>query len=505
MLDLFQTQASQSEPKTLYPYQRSAVEAIRSSIRMGNRRVVLMLPTGAGKTITAADMIRSARDKGSRVIFTVPMTVLIDQTVRSFEKQGITGIGVMQAQHPRTDPWAPVQIASVQTLARREVPPASFVIVDEAHIKAQVIEDLMQQRPDVVFVGLSATPWAKGMGKVWDDLIVGMTAAELIEMGVLCPFRVFAAAHPDLTGVKVVRGDFAEGELSERMSDGALVGDVVTNWLQHGEDRPTLCFAVNRAHAAKIHEAFLRAGVASAYVDAFTDRAERDHIEAEFKSGETKVICSVRTMTTGVDLEVACIIDAAPTRSEMLHVQKIGRGLRQNPPWTDCIIFDHSDNTLRLGFATDIHHDRLDSGKRDEPAPRERKEPLPVECKGCGVVLPPKTNPCPRCGHERKAAAGVEVLDGELVEVTKGAKKAAPTKADKQRFWGMALWLDRERSKGGKLALALYKARFDVWPRGLSDAPAAPDRAFLGWEHAHRIRRAKAFAKQKQQQGEARA
>src|SRR3546814_17225460 len=105
-------------------------------------------------------------------------------------------------------------------------------------------------------------------------------------------------------------------------------------------------------------------------------------------SGEIRIACSVRTLTTGIDWPVACIVDAAPTRSEMLHVQKIGRGLRVNPPWEDCIILDHSDNTLRLGMATDIHHGTLDDGKPKPAAERERKAPLPKECGACGFIKP---------------------------------------------------------------------------------------------------------------------
>lgn len=494
MADLFNALAS-PERKDLRPHQTKAIQMVRSSLGKGNKRVVCQMATGAGKTLTAAKIVEGALAKGNRVIFTVPMTILIDQTVRAFEAEGIDGVGVMQAQHPRTNPYAPVQVASVQTLARRDVPPSALVIQDECHIRAAVVEQMMQDRPDVVFLGLSATPWSKGMGLIWQDLCVAATTQELIDAGYLCPFRVFAAAHPDLTGIKTVAGDYHEGQLSERMSDGALVGDVVTTWLEHGEDRPTLCFAVNRAHAAVIHEAFLRAGIGSAYVDMNTDRVERSLIERRFRAGEVKVICSVRTMTTGVDMPVACIIDAAPTRSEMLHLQKIGRGLRVNPPWPDCKILDHSDNTLRLGFVTDIHYTRLNGDPRAEGEPAERKEPLPVECSKCGGVIPPKVNPCPHCDHERKPAAGVDVLDGELVELR--GKPKVPTMEEKDRFWRMALWVDGERHKGGKLAKALYKGKFGTWPRGLSHLPMEPDRAFRSYEQSRRIAYAKRMESQR--------
>src|SRR5690606_8287446 len=126
-----------------------------------------------------------------------------------------------------------------------DIPYTSVVIVDECHINSAVIDRLMKDRPGVVFIGLSATPWRRGMGRQWQDLVVAATTSELIEGGYLSPFRVFAAAHPDLTGVRTVAGDYHEGDLAERMSEGALCADVVTTWLEKGEDRPTLVFGVN--------------------------------------------------------------------------------------------------------------------------------------------------------------------------------------------------------------------------------------------------------------------
>jgi superfamily II DNA or RNA helicase len=336
MNDMFRTSA----PKVLRPHQEKAIALVRESLRAGNRRVVMQGATGLGKTLVAAKIIESALAKGSRVIFTAPAISLINQTVAAFENEGIDDIGVMQANHPRTNPAASVQIASVQTLARRDIPQASLLICDECHVRSEVIDRLMDDRPDMFFIGLSATPWAKGMGLRWQDLVIPTTIGELIEGGYLSRFTAFGPDVPDLSSVKTVAGDYAEDGLERVMGGAEIIGNVVSNWLEHGENRPTLCFAVNRAHADKLRHEFLRAGVSAAYVDAFTDIVEREHINRQFRAGDIAVICSVRTMTTGVDLPVSCIIDAAPTKSEMLHVQKIGRGLRVNPGTEDCLSAD---------------------------------------------------------------------------------------------------------------------------------------------------------------------
>lgn len=490
MLDMFRTPAN---PKELRPHQSKALEMIRASAKAKNKRIVCQMPTGAGKTVLAAKLIMSALGKGKSAIFTAPAVSLIDQTVTAFESEGIAGIGVMQANHPRTDPLAKVQVASVQTLARRDIPDAALVIVDECHIRAEVIENLMDEREDVFFVGLSATPWAKGMGLRWQDLVTPVTIAELIEQGMLSRFVAYAPDVPDLSGVKIKAGEYVESGLEAVMGDAKLMGSVVNTWLERGEDRPTLCFGVNRAHAAEIAAQFERQGIATAYVDAHTDRIEREVINRRFRHGEIRIICSVRTMTTGVDLPVSCIIDAAPTKSEMLHVQKIGRGLRVNPGTEDCIILDHAGNSLRLGLVTDISHITLDKTRPGEKQERkEGAEKLPKPCVKCETLHIGKI--CPACGHERKPVAGVDAAEGELVEIT--GKKVAATMADKQRFWSMALWVDRDRNKGGRLAKGLYKGKFGVWPRGLRDDPARPDMAFLSYEKSRRIAYAKKMAKQ---------
>ena len=488
MLDLFKTQAS---PKELRAHQVAALDMIRRSAGKGNKRIVCQMPTGAGKTVTAAKLILSALAKGNAAIFTAPAISLIDQTVTAFEAEGIERIGVMQANHPRTDRAAPVQVASVQTLARREIPNAALVIVDECHMQFDVIGQLMDERPDVFFIGLSATPWAAGMGLRWQDLVTPVTIGELIEAGFLSRFTAYAPDVPDLSGVKVRAGEYVESGLEAVMGEAKLMGNVVQTWLERGENRPTLCFAVNRAHAAGLAAEFERQGVATAYVDAMTDMAERSFINGQFRDGAVSVICSVRTMTTGVDLPVSCIIDAAPTKSEMLHVQKIGRGLRVNPGTEDCLVLDHAGNSIRLGLVTDIHHSTLNSKVKAEAGDRApAAEKLPKPCVACGVLHVGMT--CPACGHERKPSGKVATAEGELVELT--GKKAAPSMADKQRFWSMALWLDRERNKAGKLAKGLYKGKFGVWPRGLAHTPAPPDQAFSNYERSRRIAYAKRMA-----------
>jgi DNA repair protein RadD len=199
-----------------------------------------------------------------------------------------------------------------------------------------------------------------------------------------------------------------------------------------------------------------------------TDVLERKALQRQFKRGELRVIWSVRTMTTGVDLPVSGIIDAAPTRSEMLHQQKIGRGLRINDDTPDLKIWDHAGNTLRLGFVTDLDWSELPKGKREDKKPREKKAPLPKECANCATLMEPKVKECPCCGEERKPPSGfIETAEGELVPIggTEDAPKPAKVSmAVKQDWYSSFLGIAAERSYSAGWAYHKFREKFGMAP-----------------------------------------
>jgi DNA repair protein RadD len=484
------------------------LEALRQSLKSSKRRPMLMAPTGAGKTLLAVHIIQRALDKGNRVIFTVPAKSLIDQTVKALEGEGVRCIGVMQANHPRTDPMQPVQVCSVQTLVRRQRPGAAIVVIDEAHLAFKSVYDWMADPAwaSVPFVGLSATPWTKGLGKHFDDLIIAATTAELIEAGYLSKFVAFAPSVPDLSIVRTIAGDYHEGQLAEVCDRPEIVGDVIETWQARGEDRPTLVYGVNRAHAEHLQQRFVEAGVVAEYMDCDTEREARERIFDRFRSGETKIICNVATLTVGLDLDVRCIVDARPTRSEMRFVQTIGRGLRTAPGKDRLIVLDHAGNHLRLGMVTDIHHDKLDDGEKrlgkDERA--ERSEPLPRLCDECKAVVPRQLKVCPQCGHVIEAKSNVVHIDGELVEYGSGEQTSwNATIADKAAFFGEAEGYRLDLVRKGKTlkpgwTAHQFKERFGHWPpfdwRGRIP-PEPPSLKTRGWIKSRQIAYAKARAR----------
>jgi len=485
------------DARPLRQHQSKAITLLREAMLSGKRRVVLQLPTGAGKTRTAAEIVLSAIGKGKRVCFTVPAISLIDQTVEAFEAEGIADLGVIQADHPRTDYSCPVQIASLQTMTKRGVPECDIVIVDECHLQHAVVPKWMADNPSRVFIGLSATPWARGMADHWQGLVSPVSMQELIDAGFLSPFRVFAPSHPDLTSVGTVAGDYNQGQLADVMGESRLVADVVETWIKRAERRPTLVFAVDCAHARKLQEQFASVGVSMGYCDAYVDRIERQLLFNRMARGEIAGIVNVGTLTTGVDADVRCIVMARPTKSEMLFVQCIGRGLRTAPGKADCLILDHADNHARLGFVTDIHHPELLSGKDKAPVTRKEKgEPMPRECASCGTLKAPKVRECPSCGFTPTRQSEIEFEEGQLVEVAKGAK-AKPTMADKCAFYSQVLWIARERGRSTGWAAHTYRDKFKVWPVGDAKAalPSPPCDEVISFVKAKDIRFMKGRAK----------
>ena len=461
--------------KELRPYQEECLQAIRQTVAQRVYRLVVQAPTGSGKTLVAATIVEGARSKGNRLTFVVPKIQLVDQAVEMFYAEGIRDIGVIQADHIMTNWSQPVQVASIQTIhSRGKYPESQVVIVDEVHeLHAAHVRWLTHEDwKTVPLIGLSATPWTTGLGRYFETLLVMSTTDELINLGYLSRFKVFASDHPNLDGVKILAGDYHEGQLSRVMRENALVANVVETWRVRWNKDKTLVFAVDCAHAKTLQERFLDAGITAAYQDANTSIADRAAIKRGFHNGEFRVVCNIATLTTGVDWDVRCLVLARPTRSEMLYVQILGRALRTAEGKEFALILDHTDTTSRLGFVTDIHHDTLSMGKLDKSAPIKRGPPLPKPCPQCTALLAPGTKVCPECGFERKVVSNIYEREGELVEFTGGYRqkgmtntKALPyTYEERARFYAQLKGYGVLKGYKEIWADLKYKEKFEHWP-----------------------------------------
>mgnify|MGYP001022092253 CR=1 FL=1 len=201
----------------LRPYQHASIEGLRAHMRNGGRAPILMAPTGAGKTVLAVALMQGVVEKMARAAFVVDRVSLVDQTSATFDQYGIPH-GVMQGSHWRCRPYERIQICSVQTLARRGFPEGlELLIVDECHTVFKAITDFIKNNPTVRVIGLSATPFTKGLASIYDGLVNVVTQEQLIEEGFLCPIKAYAAVSPDMKGAAVkFDGEWAEADLNIR-------------------------------------------------------------------------------------------------------------------------------------------------------------------------------------------------------------------------------------------------------------------------------------------------
>ncbi|HEY3620735.1 MAG TPA: DEAD/DEAH box helicase family protein [Candidatus Sulfotelmatobacter sp.] len=482
--------------RPLRPRQAACIPMIRDAVKAGHKRIVVQAPTGFGKTLLSAHILSGAVAKGNRAMFTCPAINLVNQTLKAFEAEGIHRIGVIQAKHERTDWLQPVQIASVQTLIRRAVPEVDFVIIDECHNQWDKLNEILdsEEWKDKIVIGLSATPWAKGMGLRWTKLIVAARTQQLIDEGHLVPFRIYAPQQEaDLSKVKITAGDYNEHQLSEAMDKPVLVADIVKTWQERAAGLPTFLFAVECKHAQSLQKEFHDAGISCGYIDAYSDDDDRRNTFRRFREGSDKIIASVGCLVTGVDEDVRCIVDAAPTKSEIKHVQKIGRGLRTAPEKRELLILDHAGNTLRLGMVTDIHHDTMNCQKKTDKSAesKDKPAPKPKKCAKCGMVMAKGERICPGCKAEQLMLSGVTVEDGELVEWGSKSTKPKATMATKQEFYSGLLHIARSRGHQDGWAAHAYREKFGVWPNQLDKVSAPPSREVQNFETGRRIRRAK--------------
>lgn len=445
----------------LRDYQHRAINDLAIAFRGGAHAVILMAPTGSGKTAISIEIIRRALAKGKRVMFMVDKLDLLDQTSAVLDHHGIAH-GVIQGDHWRVEPHQPVQVASTQTIARREhKPDVDLVIIDEAHTLFQAQIDLIQAWNRIPFIGLSATPFTQGLGKFYDSLIVVETAQGLIDLGYLCDFVAYGPPPPNLNGVKTIGDDYNQGQLAERVNTRTVIGDVVRTWLARGEDRQTICFAINIAHSKAIVDEFMANGVKAAHIDAYTDREERRDIIARFKAGDLKLLSSVDVLTKGFDYPGAsCLIMARPTKSLIVHIQQIGRILRAAEGKRNAIILDHGGNMERLGFPTDALPAVLCNGEKkdSDSESKEAKEKLPKPCPKCFFVRPAGVHECPQCGFAPEAAHHVVSTNDKLVKIER-----VPI-GEKEDWYRQLLHFARTHGYQDGWAAHKYRDKFGVWP-----------------------------------------
>ena len=469
----------------LRPYQSTAIKGVYGSLRE-HKSCILQQPTGSGKTHVAMAIIKHGLKHDRRMMFAVDRLTLLDQTLDKFFEEG-SPFGVVQGDHPMQNPAAPVQIASLQTLQRRgkkHWPEFNLGIIDEAHTNYSVIGQMQEEWNALKYVGLTATPFTRGLGLVWNDLVVATTTKELIEQGYLAEYEAYGPSTPDLTNVRRSGADFSLADLEERMNH--LTGDVVAHYKKVADGKKGLYFTPTVAYAQFLADEFNAQGVMADHVSGHdSDERRRDVMDA-FKKGDIQVVTNCEVLTKGFDMpdiEVGGL--CRPTRSLSLHIQMLGRFLRRHGDCTK-LILDHSGNIERLGFPDDPLPEHLDMGEPNTNSDtRDRDEPQPWNCPMCHSLVPAGTPQCTVCGHMARRRTEVEVRPGVLQKLD---NPNIDERQLKQSVYSQLLWI--ADSRGHKIGWAAhkYKTLFGVWPRKVSQARQQPSQEMLQWEVSQRIK-----------------
>ena len=457
-------------PPTLRPYQLAAVERVRERIRGGRRRVLVVAPTGAGKTVIFSHIITNAIAHGSPALVMAHRVELIDQTVAKLLACGVPPqqLGVIRAKDPRTNSRALVQVASVDTLRNRTRPAAKLVVIDECHrALSESYRQIAAEYPDSIHLGFTATPWrldGKGLGRMYEDLVVVATVQQLIDDEFLVQPLVFS--HPeraDLSKITTRGGDYNEDQLAEAVDKAPLIGRIVEHWRKHAEGMRTIAFAASVPHSLHIRDAFLAHGIAAEHLDGETPDGERKAILARFRSGETLVVSNCAVLTEGFDEPLAkCCILARPTKSRILYFQCVGRVLRTvegRPDITSAVVLDHAGCANEHGLPEmtgeeDYSLDDEIKGRRTAITTRT--------CPQCFKVTAGAPRTCPYCGAAIATASNdtdpsdrvLEEADGELVL---RQKEEAELAAIRSRIQRAAVSMDRARGwQDGETNRRLY-------------------------------------------------
>lgn len=372
------------------PYQAEARNECRARWRAGSRAILLVGPTGMGKTALSVMLGAPALNSGKRVGFFVHREELLEQARAAFGSLGIEA-GIIKGDAPASR--AKFQLVSIQTAARRRLElDFDLAFLDEAHhfmAKEWVIPIRSMRARGVPIIGLTATPdrgdgvGVGGPDGIFDSMIVVAQPRQLIKLGYLVPVRVI-------------------GPMTARKS---LAAHPVEAFFRYARNRRTIVFCGTVAYARKLAGEFQARGVRAACVDGKLDDIARAKAIAAFRSGELEVLTSVQVLTEGFDApETSCVILTTGAASPGPLIQKVGRGMRPAPGKVDCLVLDLKAACRDLCMLPDDDREFSLEGKAIRAGASDRAMAI-VQCKACGLWFRAEEfvdSTCPECGAVRK-------------------------------------------------------------------------------------------------------
>lgn len=420
----------------LRPYQTDIVDSTREALRH-SQGVLINLSTGGGKTQIAAFIAKGVSDRGKKIWFAAHRSELLSQTALTFDRAEID-YGFIAAKR-RPQPYAPVQICSIQTLVNRldrYVAPDILFIDEAKRTPAPTYDKIVRHcmAAGSKIIGLDATPWrinGAGFREYYQEIVKGPPPSWLIANGWLSRYRAFTPTTPDLTGAHTIAGDYAVPDLEQIMDKPSVTGDIIKHWRTLANGKRTILFDVSVESSRHQVEAFTAAGIRALHIDGDTDDGVRRDAARKLAIGEIDILCNVDLLSDGYDLAAASGIDAPieagifkrPTQSLAMWMQQIGRVMR--PKAEPAILLDHAGNIIRMrrmfgcGLPDHDYDWSLDPWDR-KAAKKKRDAETKVDirqCSECYHVHSPALV-CPSCGYVYpKNGRQVEQRDGDLQEV----------------------------------------------------------------------------------------
>lgn len=435
-------------------------------------------------TETAIALLNAARQKNNRSAMILDRIVLVNQTSERLDKYSIDH-GVMQSGHWRFRPYEHIQVCSAQTLERRGgAENVQLLIVDECHAVRRQTVEFIRANPQMKVVGLSATPFSKGMGKIYDGIVSTITTKQLVDQKFLVPLRVFISKEIDMTGAKKVAGEWTDAEASDRAIK--IVGDVVSEWITKTHEifnRPvkTIVFSCGVAHGIELSRKFHEQGYNFVCISYRDDDDFKADIIKDFARPDTKIHGLIATdiLTKGFDCaDVLIAVSARPfSKSLGSHIQQMGRVMRSSPGKEFGVWLCFSGNFIRFRedwddvYENGVHS--LDDSREKPKKEKTEKEKEDSKCPQCSALWERGAKSCAYCGFIRTRASEISSVPGEMQEL------GAATKEEKQTWWSMCQYKVAIDGWSAGRAAHTYREKFGVWPRGLNDtALLRPDSEF---------------------------
>ena len=443
------------------------MSSVRKSMMAGHKSTLLQLPTGAGKTVVASEMISTAKAKGLTCWFNVHRRELVKQSSTTLLKNKLDH-GITAAGFPPC-PGAKVQINSIMSLARRlkKMPKPDLIIWDECHhIASGSWLKIFKAYPNAFHVGLTATPQrldGVGLGEWFSDMVEGPTVSWLIENKYLSDYKLFAPTRIDVSKLKTKMGDYTAKSVEESLETNKIVGSVVKEYNKACPGKRMIAFCASVKSSQEVAEAFNMAGVKAKHLDGKTPHAERDLAIREFRDGRIKVLTNVDLFGEGFDVpSIEAVALLRPTMSLSLYLQQVGRALRAVEGKTHAIILDHVGNYERHGLPDHERTWSLDSKKRKA---KDIEDKILIKtCDKCFHVQAPGKPACENCGEfftikERE----IEQVEGSLKEITKEEKLKIKVERKKEQSSARTLedlrQLGRERGYSPRWADHVFASR----------------------------------------------